>query len=341
MVSKLEQLRAMTTVVADTGDIEAVARFKPVDCTTNPTIVLKALDTPAFAETMEDAVRWGRGQAGAPARVAAAVADRLAISVGEKLAALVPGRVSTEVDATLSFDTAASVAKAREIIAEYERRGIGRERILIKLASTWEGIRAAEVLQREGIDCNMTLLFSRAQAIACADARAFLISPFVGRILDWYKKSTGRDYTAADDPGVKSVREIYAYYKSRGIPTVVMAASFRNIGEIEALAGCDRLTIAPALLDELARDEGPLPRALAADSVEAVSLLTPADAVCKGLVGEDAEGFGASGPIDEVTFRWVMNEDAMATEKLAEGIRLFAADLHKLRTSVQAKLAAS
>lgn len=340
MVSKLEQLRAMTTVVADTGDIEAVARFKPVDCTTNPTIVLKALDMPAFSSTMEKAVRWGRGQAGSPEKIAAAVADHLAISVGEKLAALVPGRVSTEVDATLSFNTAASVAKAREIIAAYEARGIGRERILIKLASTWEGIRAAEVLQKEGIDCNMTLLFSRAQAIACADARAFLISPFVGRILDWYKKATGNSYTAVDDPGVRSVREIYAYYKSRGIPTVVMAASFRNVGEIEALAGCDRLTIAPALLDELEQDAGPLPRALAADSVEAIPLLTPADAVCHGLVGEDAAAFGTAGPMDEITFRWVLNADAMATEKLAEGIRLFAADLHKLRTSVLEKLAA-
>jgi len=341
VVSKLEQLRAMTTVVADTGDIEAVARFKPVDCTTNPTIVLKTLDLPAFAQTMDDAVRWGRAQAGSRDAVAAAVADRLAISVGEKLAALVPGRVSTEVDATLSFNTAASVAKGREIIADYERRGVTRDRILIKLASTWEGIRAAEVLQKEGIDCNMTLLFSRAQAMACAEAGAFLISPFVGRILDWYKKATGRDYTAADDPGVQSVREIYAWYKSRGIPTVVMAASFRNTGEIEALAGCDRLTISPALLDELARDEGPLPRALAADSVQPVPLLTPADALCHGLVGEAAADFAARGTLDEVTFRWVMNEDAMATEKLAEGIRLFAADLARLRASVRQKLEAA
>ncbi len=219
MTSKLEQLRAITTVVADTGDIEAVARLKPVDCTTNPTIVLKALGTPAFADAVKEAVAWGKKQGGQSDAVVAAVADRLAISVGAALAGLVPGRVSTEVDADLSFDTQASITKARHIIASYKERGIERERILIKLASTWEGIKAAEVLQSEGIDCNLTLLFSQAQAIACAEAKAFLISPFVGRILDWYKKSTGETYTAETDPGVVSVRSIYNYYKANGIGT--------------------------------------------------------------------------------------------------------------------------
>ena len=317
MTSKLDQLRAMTTVVADTGDIEAVARLKPVDCTTNPTIVLKALGTPMFADAVKEAVSWGKSQGGASEAVAAAVADRLAISVGAALAGLVPGRVSTEVDADLSFDTHASVEKGRAIIKAYEERGIARERILIKLASTWEGIRAAEVLQKEGIDCNLTLLFSRAQAIACADAGAFLISPFVGRILDWYAKSTGKTYTAEDDPGVLSVRSIYNYYKANGIKTIVMGASFRNAGEIEALAGCDRLTISPALLDELAKAEGTLERRLSPEKVEADAPVT----------------------MDEKTFRWMMNEDAMATEKLSEGIRQFAKDLVALRTMVAKELA--
>lgn len=268
MTSKLEQLRAITTVVADTGDIEAVARLKPVDCTTNPTIVLKALGTPAFADAVKEAVAWGKKQGGQSDAVVAAVADRLAISVGAALAGLVPGRVSTEVDADLSFDTEASIAKARHIIAAYKERGIERERILIKLASTWEGIKAAEVLQSEGIDCNLTLLFSQAQAIACAEAKVFLISPFVGRILDWYKKSTGENYTAETDPGVVSVRSIYNYYKANGISTVVMGASFRNVGEIEALAGCDRLTISPALLEELDKDTGKLERKLSPDNAK-------------------------------------------------------------------------
>ncbi|WP_037151774.1 transaldolase [Rhizobium freirei] len=316
MTSKLDQLRAMTTVVADTGDIEAVARLKPVDCTTNPTIVLKALGTPMFADAIKEAVAWGKRQGGASEAVTAAVADRLAISVGAALSGLVPGRVSTEVDADLSFDTQASLAKARAIIASYKERGIERDRILIKLASTWEGIRAAEVLQKEGIDCNLTLLFSKAQAIACADAKAFLISPFVGRILDWYKKSTGKDYTAEEDPGVISVRDIYHYYKANDIKTIVMGASFRNTGEIEALAGCDRLTISPNLLDDLSKDEGKLERKLSPEN--------------KGSVEKIA--------VDEKTFRWMMNEDAMATEKLSEGIRAFAKDLGTLRAMVSKEL---
>ncbi|NGO62095.1 transaldolase [Rhizobium daejeonense] len=318
MTSKLEQLRSMTTVVADTGDIEAVARLKPVDCTTNPTIVLKALGTDAFADAFKEAIAWGKGKGGSSEAVTAAVADRLAISVGAALAGLVPGRVSTEVDADLSFDTKGSIAKAHEIIAGYKERGIERDRILIKLASTWEGIRAAEVLQKEGIDCNLTLLFSKAQAIACAEANVFLISPFVGRILDWYKKSTGENYTSETDPGVVSVRSIYNYYKVNGIKTIVMGASFRNAGEIEALAGCDRLTISPALLDELDKDTGTLTQVLSADKVTADPLVT----------------------LDEKAFRWALNEDAMATEKLAEGIRAFAKDLGTLRGQVAKALSA-
>ncbi|MCM2475764.1 transaldolase [Rhizobium sp. CG5] len=318
MTSKLDQLRAMTTVVADTGDIEAVARLKPVDCTTNPSIVLKALGTEAFAEAFEEAITWGKAKGGKDDAVVGAIADRLAISVGAALAGLVPGRVSTEVDADLSFDTKASIDKAHGIIAGYKERGIERERILIKLASTWEGIRAAEVLQSEGIDCNLTLLFSKAQAIACADANVFLISPFVGRILDWYKKSTGQDYTPETDPGVVSVRSIYNYYKVNGINTIVMGASFRSAGEIIALAGCDRLTISPALLDELDAATGDLPR-----------LLSPQSTTPDPLVS-----------LDEKAFRWAMNEDAMATEKLAEGIRGFAKDLGTLRGQIAQKLSA-
>lgn len=317
MTSKLDQLREITTVVADTGDIDAVARLKPVDCTTNPTIVLKALGTPMFADAVKEAVSWGKKQGGESDAVVASVADRLAISVGAALAGIVPGRVSTEVDADLSFDTKASIDKAHKIIAAYKERGIERDRILIKLASTWEGIKAAEVLQSEGIDCNLTLLFSQAQAIACAEAKAFLISPFVGRILDWHKKSTGKEYTAETDPGVVSVRQIYNYYKANGISTVVMGASFRNVGEIEALAGCDRLTISPALLEELDKDTGKLERKLSPDNATAEPLQS----------------------LDEKSFRWMLNEDAMATEKLSEGIRLFAKDLVALREMVKKEIA--
>ncbi len=316
MTSKLEQLRSMTTVVADTGDIEAVARLKPVDCTTNPSIVLKAIGTSIFADKVKEGVAWGRKQGGNDEAIAVAVADRLAIDVGAALAGIVPGRVSTEVDADLSFDTEASIKKAHDIIAAYKARGIERERILIKLASTWEGIKAAEVLQAEGIDCNLTLLFSHAQAVACADAKAFLISPFVGRILDWYKKSTGQEYTAETDPGVVSVRSIYNYYKANGISTIVMGASFRNTGEIEALAGCDRLTIAPNLLDELDKAEGTLERKLSPEKFESAAPIK----------------------MDEKTFRWMLNEDQMATEKLSDGIRLFNKDLIALRNLVSKEL---
>lgn len=303
----------MTTVVADTGDIEAVRRLKPIDCTTNPSIVLKALESPDFADAMAEAVSWGANQ---PDDREARIADRLAVSVGAALAGLVPGRVSTEVDADLSFDTDASVARAQEMISHYAARGIGRERILVKLAATWEGIRAAEVLQKDGIDCNLTLVFSRAQAIACADAGAFLISPFVGRITDWYAKSLGRTFTPDEDPGVQSVREIYNYFKAHGIKTVVMGASFRSTGQIEALAGCDRLTISPALLQQLGESDGTVTRALSPDRFTPVGKIE----------------------LDEHSFRWAINEDAMATEMLASGIRGFAKDLGKLRDIIRQKL---
>jgi transaldolase len=315
--SKLDQLRSMTVVVADTGEIEAVRRLEPQDCTTNPTLLLKAAGTPAYAGLVDEVLSWGHRQSGARDAVVAATCDRLAVSFGRELAGIVPGRVSTEVDADLSFDTEATIARARAIIAAYEERGVPRERILIKVASTWEGIRAAEVLQREGIDCNLTLLFSLVQAAACADAGVFLISPFVGRILDWHVKAGGGPYTPDTDPGVQSVRSIYAYYKAHGIDTVVMGASFRNAGEIEALAGCDRLTISPALLDELAASRGPLPRRL-----------DPA-------AGGDAP---ARLHLDEKAFRFQLNEDAMATEKLAEGIRQFVKDLRALRALIAARL---
>ena len=316
MVSKLDSLRTMTTVVADTGDVEAVRRLKPVDCTTNPSIVLKALGTPEFTDTVSEAVAWGSRQAGDSEARVAAVADRLAVSVGAALAALVPGRVSTEVDADLSFDTGASIARAERIIDDYAERQISRERILVKLAATWEGIRAAEQLQRSGIDCNLTLLFHKAQAIACADAGVFLISPFVGRITDWYSKAQGKTFAPDEDPGVVSVREIYRYYKAHGIPTVVMGASFRSTGQIEALAGCDRLTISPALLQQLEESEGTVERRLDPDRHEAVDVVE----------------------MDERRFRWEMNEDAMATEMLAGGIRAFARDLASLRDIVRQRL---
>jgi transaldolase len=320
MASKLDQLRAMTVIVADTGDIEAVRRLKPQDCTTNPTLLLKAAEMPAHAAHLEEALRWGRGRGGSREARVAGVCDRLAVAFGAELAGIVPGRVSTEVDADLSFDTQGTVDKARAIVAAYAERGVGRERILIKIASTWEGIRAAEILQTEGVDCNLTLLFSLVQAAACADAGAFLISPFVGRILDWHVKNGGGPYTGETDPGVQSVRTIYAYFKAHGIDTVVMGASFRNAGEIEALAGCDRLTISPALLDELAGAAGELPRRLGPDRTEAAP----------GRLR-----------LDEKAFRFLLNEDAMATEKLAEGIRSFVKDLRALRTLVARRLEAA
>ena len=314
-MNKLDSLREMSVVVADTGDMESIEAFKPTDSTTNPTLILKASQMPAYKHLVEEAIAWGRKAGAKPGEVT----DRLAINFGAALTKIVPGRVSTEVDADLSFDTQATIAKARSLIAAYEARGVDRKHILIKIASTWEGAQAAAVLQREGIDCNMTLIFSLAQAIACADAKAFLISPFVGRILDWHVKAGGGPYTAETDPGVLSVRQIYAYYKTYGISTVVMGASFRNTAEIEALAGCDRLTISPQLLGELAKAEGTLTRHL--------------DPKSPGHPPEPIK-------LDEKAFRWRFNEDQMATEKLSDGIRLFAKDLGALRKMAAERLAA-
>lgn len=299
MTSKLEQLKQYTTVVADTGDFDAIARLKPVDATTNPSLLLKAAALPRYTEHLARATEGAQGDAGL-------ACDRFAVAVGKDILGVIPGRISTEVDARLSFDTEATLQRAHRLIELYDQQGIGRDRVLIKIASTWEGIRAAEQLEREGIQTNLTLLFSFAQAAACADAGVFLISPFVGRIYDWYKKANNRDYVGAEDPGVQSVSRIYRYYKANGYETVVMGASFRNLGQIEQLAGCDRLTISPDLLQQLADAQGELPRALQAGGGEARQVL------------------------DESAFRWQMNEDAMGTEKLAEGIRLFARDQEKL-----------
>lgn len=317
MPSKLEQLRSMTTVVADTGDIEAVRRLKPEDCTTNPTLLLKAAESEGGSELLDRALDWGMRRSGSRDATVAAIADRMAVAVGAELAGIVPGRISTEVDADLSFDAARTVETARRIVADYAALGIGRERILIKIAGTWEGIQAAGTLQREGIDCNVTLVFSAVQAMACAEAGIFLISPFVGRILDWHVKNGGGPYTAETDPGVMSVAAIYGAFKSRGVATVVMGASFRNAGEVEALAGCDRLTISPTLLDELAADEGSLTRRLSPQ-------IPGAHSAWRGF--------------DEAGFRLSLNEDAMATEKLSEGIRFFVRDLRALRSLVAGRL---
>jgi transaldolase len=314
-MNKLDSLREMSTVVADTGDMHAIEVFKPTDSTTNPSLILKATQMDAYKDLVDEAIAWGKKNGAKPGQVT----DRLAVNFGEALTKIVPGRVSTEVDADLSFDTEATIAKARSLIAAYKERGVERDRILIKIASTWEGAQAAAVLQKEGIDCNMTLIFSLAQAVACADAKAFLISPFVGRILDWHTKAGGGPYTTETDPGVVSVKQIYAYYKTYGVSTVVMGASFRNIGEIEALAGCDRLTISPQLLGELAKAEGTLTRQL--------------DPKSPGKPPEPLK-------LDEKTFRWHFNQDQMGTEKLSDGIRLFAKDLASLRKTAAERLAA-
>lgn len=313
MNSVLDQLREMTVVVADTGEVEAVKTYQPVDCTTNPSLVLAAIKDPASSSLIAEEIEKGR----AAGLSAEQITDLLTVAVGAQLAGLVPGRVSTEVDACLSFDTEASIARARVIIAEYAKRGISKDRILIKLAATWEGIRAAEVLQSEGIDCNLTLIFAKAQAIACADAGAFLISPFVGRITDWYKKAEGRDaYAPNEDPGVLSVRSIYDYYKSNGIETIVMGASFRSVDQIKALAGCDNLTIAPKLLEILGNQDETLERVLSPDTASGVAAVS----------------------MGEAEFRWALNADPMATEKLAEGIRNFDADHKKLIALVAERL---
>jgi transaldolase len=309
MSSQLESLRRFTTVVADTGDFEAMRQHRPTDATTNPSLILKAVQKEDNQYLIEKTVSDFRHASSAD------MVDQLLVAFGHEILAIVPGRVSTEVDARLSFDTQASIERARQIIGMYQRAGIDRERVLIKLASTWEGIEAARVLQAEGIRCNMTLLFSLSQAIACAQAKVQLISPFVGRIYDWHKKAAGDSWNekanaGTADPGVKSVRHIYDYYKSYDIPTEIMGASFRNIGQIQALAGCDLLTISPELLGELARNTDPLPRQLDPDTAR-----------------NNPPEWQAS---NEVTFRTELNQDAMATEKLAEGIRTFTADAVKL-----------
>jgi transaldolase len=312
----LDQLKQYTEVVADTGDFQSIERFRPLDATTNPSLIYAAAQNEKYSPLIEDAVAYGKSSSGNEEAVMDRILDKLAVNFGLEILKVVPRRVSTEVDASLSFDTGASIEKARSLIGLYEESGISRDKILIKLASTWEGIRAAEVLEKEGIHCNLTLLFSMAQAIACAEAGVQLISPFVGRIYDWHLRDRGVDHIpGAEDPGVLSVREIYEYYKKHAYPTEVMGASFRNTEEIIELAGCDLLTISPALLAELEETNGKLHRRLdpemAAESdVEKVSL-------------------------DEKAFRWMLNEDAMATEKLSEGIRRFNADLNKLKGMVR------
>jgi transaldolase len=316
MSNKLEQLRKLTTVVADTGEIEAIKKYQPEDATTNPSLILKAAQIAEYAPLIDQAIEYAKTQSNDKAQQVQDTCDMLAVNIGKEILKTIPGRISTEVDARLSYDTEGSIAKARQLIKMYNDAGISNDRILIKLASTWEGIRAAEVLEKEGINCNLTLLFSFAQARACAEAGVYLISPFVGRIMDWYKAKEGRDFAAQEDPGVLSVSTIYNYYKEHGYKTVVMGASFRNIGEILELAGCDRLTIAPALLAELEAAEG-----------EVVEKLVDS----KGAAERPA-------PMTHSEFLWEHNQDPMAVEKLAEGIRNFAVDQGKLEAMIEAKL---
>jgi transaldolase len=313
-MNQLDQLRQFTTVVADTGNFKQLAQFAPQDATTNPSLILKAVQQPDYAPLLAQTVQSHRGAA------LDAIVDQTLVRFGLEILKVVPGRVSTEVDARLSFDTAATVARARRIMALYEAAGIGRERVLIKIASTWEGIQAARELERDGIHCNLTLLFAFCQAVACGEAGVQLISPFVGRIYDWYKKAAGNGWdeaamAGANDPGVKSVAQIYRYYKQFGIRTEVMGASFRNVGQITALAGCDLLTISPDLLAALQAADAPVQRRLLPDAAP--------DAALKPVHH------------DEAGFRWALNEDAMATEKLAEGIRAFAADARRLDTMIE------
>ena len=316
-MNQLEQLKGMTKVVADTGDIEAIRRYQPVDATTNPSLILKAAELPAYESLFSSALEFGRQKASSKSDQIQHACDWLAVAIGKEIQQVVPGIVSTEVDARLSFDKEATIAKARELVALYREQGADPSRLLIKIASTWEGIEAAKVLEQEGIRCNLTLLFSFAQAQVCAEAGVFLISPFVGRILDWYKKAEGRDFDAAEDPGVVSVSRIYNYYKQHGYSTVVMGASFRNTGEIIELAGCDCLTIGPGLLDDLEKAEA---------------------AVVQKLSHENAVSSDEKVVLDEQAFRWAMNEDPMATEKLAEGIRNFAKDQVKLEKLIESRL---
>ncbi|CBY87456.1 MULTISPECIES: transaldolase [Haemophilus] len=317
MTTQLDSLRNMTVVVADTGDIDAIKKYQPQDATTNPSLILSASALPQYAPLIDEAVAYAKAQSNDKAQQLIDAEDKLAVNIGLEILKIVPGRISTEVDARLSYDTQATVEKARKLIALYNAAGISNDRILIKIASTWQGTRAAEILEKEGINCNLTLLFSEAQARACAEAGVYLISPFVGRILDWYKaNSDKKEYAPAEDPGVISVTKIYNYYKEYGYNTVVMGASFRNVGEITELAGCDRLTIAPALLKELQENSTALVRKLE----------------YKGEVKAKPQ------PLTEAEFYWQHNSDAMAVEKLAEGIRKFAIDQEKLETMLSAKL---
>lgn len=317
MTTQLDSLRSMTVVVADTGDIDAIKKYQPQDATTNPSLILSASALPQYAPLIDEAIAYAKAQSANKAQQLIDAEDKLAVNIGLEILKIVPGRISTEVDARLSYDTQATVEKARKLIALYNAAGISNDRILIKIASTWQGIRAAEILEKEGINCNLTLLFSEAQARACAEAGVYLISPFVGRILDWYKANTDKkEYAPAEDPGVISVTKIYNYYKEYGYKTVVMGASFRNVGEIIELAGCDRLTIAPALLKELQENSTALVRKLD----------------YKGEVKAKPQ------PLTEAEFYWQHNSDAMAVEKLAEGIRKFAVDQEKLEAMLSAKL---
>ena len=316
MTNQLDSLRELTVVVADTGDIDAIRQYKPEDATTNPSLILSAAALPQYAPLIDEAIAYGKQQSQDKAQQLVDAEDKLAVNIGLEILKLVPGRVSTEVDARLSYDTEATVTKARKLIALYEAAGINKNRILIKIASTWQGIRAAEILEKEGINCNLTLLFSEAQARACAEAGVYLISPFVGRILDWYKANTDKkEYAPAEDPGVISVTKIYNYYKQYGYKTVVMGASFRNVGEIIELAGCDRLTIAPPLLKTLHETPNAVVRKLA----------------FQGEVQAKPQ------PLTEAEFYWQHNSDAMAVEKLAEGIRKFAVDQGKLEEMLLSK----
>jgi transaldolase len=309
MSNQLIQLKQMSTVVADTGDVQAIAKYQPQDATTNPSLLLKAASLPQYQELLTQATEWAKQQSQDAQQQVIDASDKLSVLVGLEILKTIPGRISTEVDSRLSFDTQGSIVKARKLITLYNQAGITNDRILIKLAATWEGIKAAETLEKEGINCNLTLLFSFAQAQACAEANVYLISPFVGRILDWYKKQTGKtSYPADQDPGVISVTNIYNYYKQQGYQTVVMGASFRSVEEVLALAGCDRLTISPDLMAELQNSDAPIEQKLKEQN-------TPKQQVT---------------PLTESEFRWSLNEDAMATEKLAEGIRNFTLDQIKL-----------
>jgi transaldolase len=312
--SQLDQLKQFTTVVADTGDFETIRKYAPQDATTNPTLIFKAVQLPEYKALLDKAIADNRGSSLSGAALHKKIIDDLLIAFGVEILEIVPGRVSTEVDARLSFDAEATVQKARYLIGLYEKVGVDRKRVLIKIASTWEGARAAEVCEKEGIHCNLTLMFSLAQAIACAEAGVTLISPFVGRIYDYYKKATGKEYVGAEDPGVQSVQKIYTYYKKYGHKTQVMGASFRNVGEILELAGCDLLTISPDLLGKLQEAEGSLSRKLSPESAKSA----------------DVERID----VTEKVFRWMLNEEAMATDKLAEGIRNFAADIVRLEAMI-------